>query len=116
MASSNMDIDPADHEVEGQSFVNPALMGSGTINPNGTIGPALPDPTVVRGLDGRKTSGGREVPDPLTTVNGELVPTSTVNTQEDANLSTEWGKGEGRESKAATSTPATPKKSTTTTK
>lgn len=31
--------------AEGQSFSNPALTGSGTILPDGTYGPSLPDPT-----------------------------------------------------------------------
>ncbi len=49
--------------VEGQSFDNPALRGSGTILPDGKIGDNLPDPTEVRGVDGRSTSGGRTLPD-----------------------------------------------------
>jgi hypothetical protein len=45
--------------VEGQSFRNEALTGSGTILPDGTYGEPLPDPTEVRGLGPDKTSGGR---------------------------------------------------------
>jgi hypothetical protein len=45
----------------GQSFDNAALTGSGTILPDGTYGPNLPDPTEVRGLGPDKTSGGRDL-------------------------------------------------------
>jgi hypothetical protein len=50
-----------DAGLEGQSFLNPALTGSGTITPDGTYGPPEPDPTQVRGLGPDKTSGGRVV-------------------------------------------------------
>jgi hypothetical protein len=44
---------------EDQSFVNPALTGSGTIVPGEGYGPPLPDPTLVRGVfvdaDGPRT-------------------------------------------------------------
>lgn len=50
--------------LEGQSFRNESLTGSGTITPDGTYADPLPDPTEVRGLGGRRTSGGREVPEP----------------------------------------------------
>lgn len=46
---------------EGLSFEPPHLVGSGTILPDSTYGPPTPDPTVVRGLGGRRTSGGRLV-------------------------------------------------------
>lgn len=48
-------------EIEGQSFRNEALTGSGTILPDGTYGEPLPDPTEVRGLGPDKTNGGRTV-------------------------------------------------------
>ena len=47
--------------VEGQSFYNPALTGSGTITTDGTYAEPLPDPTQVRGLGPERTSGGRRV-------------------------------------------------------
>jgi len=49
--------------IEGQSFRNEALTGSGTILEDGTYGDPLPDPTEVRGLGPRRTSGGRLLPD-----------------------------------------------------
>lgn len=49
------------NEIEGQSFRNEALTGSGTILPGGTYGEPLPDPTEVRGLGPDKTNGGRTV-------------------------------------------------------
>lgn len=53
--------DKKDSGLEGQSFDNAALTGSGTILPDGSYGPSQPDPTEVRGLGSHKTSGGREV-------------------------------------------------------
>lgn len=50
-----------DKNLIGQSFDNAALTGSGTILPDGTYGPNLPDPTEVRGLGPEKTSGGRDL-------------------------------------------------------
>lgn len=50
--------------LEGQSFDNPALTGAGTIRPDGTYGESLPDPTEVRGISARRTSGGRLVQEP----------------------------------------------------
>ena len=47
--------------LEGQSFRNEALTGSGTILDDGTYGEPQPDPTEVRGLGPDKTSGGRTV-------------------------------------------------------
>ena len=47
--------------LEGQSFYNEALTGSGTLTEDGTIEEPLPDPTVVRGLGPDRTSGGRRV-------------------------------------------------------
>jgi hypothetical protein len=44
--------------VAGQSFYNPALTGSGTIQ-DGTYTDPLPDPTQRRGLGPDRTSGGR---------------------------------------------------------
>lgn len=52
-----------DKNLGGQSFSAEHLKGSGTILPDGTYGDPLPDPTEVRGLGGRKTSGGRQLPD-----------------------------------------------------
>lgn len=49
----------ADETLEGQSFRNEALTGSGTILPDGTYGEPMPDPTEVRGLGPDKTAGGR---------------------------------------------------------
>lgn len=60
--------------AEGQSFSNPALTGSGTILPDGTYGPSLPDPTEVRGLGPDKTSGGRDVGGARTSIPEELIP------------------------------------------
>ncbi len=59
--------------AEGQSFNNPALTGSGTILPDGTYGPSLPDPTEVRGLGADKTSGGRDVSGARTSIPEELI-------------------------------------------
>lgn len=56
-----MALDDDKKEVDGQSFYNEALTGSGTILDDGTYGDPLPDPTVVRGLDEESTSGGRVV-------------------------------------------------------
>ena len=42
------EADPAAHLLEGQSFYNPATVGSGTILPDGTYGDPLPDPQVQR--------------------------------------------------------------------
>jgi hypothetical protein len=50
---------PAEHMVANQSFYNPALVGSGTINEDSQYQEPLPDPTVVRGLGPDRTSGGR---------------------------------------------------------
>lgn len=60
---------PAEHTIDGQTFYNASLTGSGTILPDGTYGDPLPDPTVLRGgvSSGRDTSGGRTVPEPATT-------------------------------------------------
>jgi hypothetical protein len=46
--------------VEGQSFYNPALTGSGTIH-DGEYFPPEPDPTQLRGLGPEQTSGGRRL-------------------------------------------------------
>lgn len=86
-------------EAEGQSFHNEALTGSGTINPDGTYGPPQPDPTLVRGLGARKTSGGREVPDPNVVVGANVVPASAVHTEGEP-------EPEGDGDKASQSTPA----------
>lgn len=48
-------------EIDGQSFYNNALTGSGTILEDGTYGDPLPDPTVERGLGPNRTGGGRRV-------------------------------------------------------
>lgn len=55
-----------DKVVDGQSFYNEALTGSGTINEDGTYGPPIPDPTVLRGGPSgeRKSPGGVERTDP----------------------------------------------------
>lgn len=59
--------------LEGQSFRNEALTGSGTITPDGEYTDPLPDPTEVRGLGARRTSGGRLLPDlPSTEVDDRL--------------------------------------------
>ncbi len=50
--------------LNGQSFDNQALTGSGSIARDGTLGPNRPDPTEVRGLSGERTSGGRLVGHP----------------------------------------------------
>jgi hypothetical protein len=84
--------------IEGQSFRNEALTGSGTIYPDGTIGDPLPDPTLVRGLGGRRTSGGRLLPDlPSTEVDAVLGRASMP--AEDANRNAD-------ESDESASTPA----------
>lgn len=56
----NATTDP-EETVEGQSFYNPALTGSGTINRDGEYVEPLPDPTQVRGLGPNRTAGGRRV-------------------------------------------------------
>jgi hypothetical protein len=57
--------------AEGQSFYAEHLTGSGTINPDGTYGEPLPDPTLARGgPEGAHTSpGGVKRPSPA-----DLVP------------------------------------------
>lgn len=57
----------------GQSFDNAALTGSGTILPDGTYGPNLPDPTEVRGLGPDKTTGGRDLAVTHTPIPEELI-------------------------------------------
>jgi len=61
-----------DKTVDGQSFHNEALTGSGIIREDGTYGPSVPDPTVLRGgpAGERTTSGGvvRPHPEDLTPV------------------------------------------------
>ncbi len=59
--------------LEGQSFRSEALTGSGTITEDGTYAEPLPDPTEVRGLGGRRTSGGRLVPEPASAEYNEKV-------------------------------------------
>lgn len=49
--------------LEGQSFRNEALTGSGTITPDGEYAEPLADPTEQRGISARRTSGGRLLPD-----------------------------------------------------
>lgn len=63
-----------DKVLDGQSFYNEALTGSGTILPDGTYGDPLPDPTVRRGGPGgeRTTSGGVKRPDPAELTGPEL--------------------------------------------
>jgi hypothetical protein len=56
----NATTDPTE-TVEGQSFHNAALTGSGTITTDGTYAEPLPDPTQIRGLGPDRTSGGRRV-------------------------------------------------------
>lgn len=48
-------------ELNGESFYNVALTGSGTITEDGKYGPPMADPTVTRGLGPNRTSGGRRV-------------------------------------------------------
>jgi len=50
--------------LEGQSFRNEALTGSGSITSDGTYADPLPDPTEVRGISERRTSGGRLIAEP----------------------------------------------------
>lgn len=54
-------LDESNKELDGQSFYNNALTGSGTITQDGEYAPPLPDPTAVRGLGPNRTSGGRRV-------------------------------------------------------
>jgi hypothetical protein len=58
-AADNATDNPKDM-VEGQSFYNPALTGSGTIH-DGEYFPPEPDPTQLRGLGPDRTSGGRRL-------------------------------------------------------
>jgi hypothetical protein len=58
-AADNATADP-EELVEGQSFYNPALTGSGTIH-DGEYLPPEPDPTQLRGLGPDRTSGGRRL-------------------------------------------------------
>lgn len=55
------DLSDDNKELDGQSFYNVALTGSGTITEDGEYAPPLPDPTAVRGLGPNRTSGGRRV-------------------------------------------------------
>lgn len=59
--------------LDGQTFENRAATGSdrSRILDDGTYGENLPDPTEVRGLGPRRTSGGRLLPDlPSTELDG----------------------------------------------
>jgi hypothetical protein len=56
-SADNATIDP-EQTVEGQSFYNPALTGSGTIV-DGEYRPPEPGPMPVLGLGPDRTSGGR---------------------------------------------------------
>jgi hypothetical protein len=59
--------------IEGQSFRNEALTGSGTITRDGEYADPLPDPTEIRGQGPRRTSGGRLLPElPSTEVDEAL--------------------------------------------
>lgn len=66
--------------LDGQTFENRAATGSdrSRINSDGEYVENLPDPTEVRGLGGRRTSGGRLLPDlpetDLLGVNGTPAP------------------------------------------
>lgn len=66
------------------SFINPALVGSGTIMPDGTYGPPLPDPNLARvqeetstelhfatAADEREAKERGQVPDGASTSNAE---------------------------------------------
>ena len=66
MATNDNAAKPAEHTINGATFYNAALTGSGTILPDGTYGEPLPDPTVQRGgPEGeRKSPGGVERIDP----------------------------------------------------
>jgi hypothetical protein len=49
VAASTLESAPADQKGPGgDSFYNPALVGSGTIMPDGTYGAPLPDPNVKK--------------------------------------------------------------------
>lgn len=49
VAASTLEAAPEDQRGPGgDSFYNPALVGSGTIMPDGTYGAPLPDPNVAR--------------------------------------------------------------------
>lgn len=74
-----------DKVVDGQSFYNEALTGSGTILPDGTYGPPTPDPTVLRGgPSGERTSpGGVKRPAPEDIV--APVPSSTTQSAKRSN-------------------------------
>jgi hypothetical protein len=71
--------------IEGQSFRNEALTGSGTILPDGTYGEPLPDPTEVRGLGADKTNGGRTVPSALV----EAIPDALIVDRENSTAASE---------------------------
>lgn len=66
--------------LEGQSFRNEALTGSGTVTEDGTYAEPLPDPTEARGLGARRTSGGRLLPDlPSAEIEGNGSPAGDSN-------------------------------------
>ena len=108
-------------ELEGQSFRNEALTGSGTILPDGVYGDPLPDPTEVRGIGPRRTSGGRLVPDA-----NDLAETEKIVTSEGMRLEAQRKEAEKDTSASARTEPEkdtsasarteTPKKATGTAK
>lgn len=112
MTQARNESDYEGGELEGQSFRNESLTGSGTILPDGTYGEPLPDPTEVRGIGPRRTSGGRIVPEP--NMFAEEVPTS-VQYPDLRPRTSEWGKGgedSGGEQKAQAKTDTPPKTET----
>lgn len=94
---------PDEKNLEGQSFRNEALTGSGTILPDGTYGDPLPDPTEVRGLGPEKTSGGRDL-----SVTHNLIPDELIVDKEHSTAA-KPDESANEDTKPATRTAAKPK-------
>ena len=61
--------------VQGDSFYNPALTGSGTIMADGTYGAPLPDPNLKRREDDPEITTDLKVPEGANTSDGSDQPT-----------------------------------------
>lgn len=64
VAASPLEAAPASQvDVQGTSFYNPALTGSGTIMPDGTYGAPLPDPNLAKRQEDPDITTELDVPD-----------------------------------------------------
>lgn len=89
-------------DIDGQSFYNNSLTGSGTIV-DGEYHDPLPDPTTLRGLGPNRTSGGRRVDI------GEANVANLGMPEGDADADSDSQKGQQRAPAAKTTGPAAKK-------